>query len=80
VVRDSLLEQAHHDGPLGSGIIPTAQHAAGPLSHLLAAHRRHPVDAQGPNPFAGLAERPHCSAGGDGHPLTEGPGWPSRSR
>ncbi|MEU3457272.1 hypothetical protein ABZ671_27265 [Micromonospora sp. NPDC006766] len=57
VVRNSLLEQAHHDGPLDDGIIPATQYAAGPLSHLLAARRRQPVDDQSPNPFAGLAER-----------------------
>ncbi|MEU8264112.1 hypothetical protein AB0C02_26245 [Micromonospora sp. NPDC048999] len=58
VVRNSLLEQAHHDGPLDDGIIPATQYAAGPLSHLLAARRRQPVDNdQSPNPFAGLAER-----------------------
>ncbi|MET8090533.1 hypothetical protein [Micromonospora sp. NPDC005220] len=57
VVRNSLLEQAHHDGPLGSGIIPATEYAAGPLSHLLAARRGQPVAAQDPNPFAGLAGR-----------------------
>ncbi|WP_328848575.1 hypothetical protein [Micromonospora zamorensis] len=57
VVRNSLLEQAHQDGPLGSGIIPATEYAAGPLSHLLAARRRQPVAAQDPNPFAGLAGR-----------------------
>jgi hypothetical protein len=53
VVRNSLLEQAHHDGPLDSGIIPATEYATGPLSHLLAARRRHPVDLQGPDLFAG---------------------------
>jgi hypothetical protein len=57
VVRNSLLEQAHYDGPLHGGIVPATQNAAGPLSHLLAARRRQPVDLPGPNPFAGLAER-----------------------
>ncbi|MFG1652481.1 hypothetical protein ACGFIE_21385 [Micromonospora sp. NPDC049275] len=57
VVRNSLLEQAHHDGPLDDGIIPATEYAAGPLSHLLAARRRQPIAAQDPNPFAGLAER-----------------------
>jgi hypothetical protein len=57
VVRNSLLEQAHHDGPLHGGIVPATQYAAGPLSHLLAARRRQPVDLPGSNPFAGLAER-----------------------
>jgi hypothetical protein len=29
VVRNSLLEHAHHDGPLDSGIITITEHAAG---------------------------------------------------
>ncbi|MEV0132587.1 hypothetical protein AB0H83_29515 [Dactylosporangium sp. NPDC050688] len=57
VVRNSLLEQAHHDGPLTSGIIAVTKQAAGPLSHFLAARRREPVDYRGPNPFIGLATR-----------------------
>lgn len=57
VVRNSLLEQAHHDGPLDSGIITITEYAAGPLSHFLAARRRQPVNYQGPNPFTGLATR-----------------------
>jgi hypothetical protein len=57
VVRNSLLEQAHHDGPLTSGIVAITRYATGPLSHLLAARRRHPIGYKGPNPFAGLAER-----------------------
>jgi hypothetical protein len=57
VVRNSLLEQAHHAGPLTSGIITITEYAAGPLSHFLAARRRKPVDDQGPNPFTGLATR-----------------------
>jgi hypothetical protein len=58
VVRNSLLEQAHHDGPLdSSGIITLTEYAAAPLSHFLAARRREPVDYPGPNPFAGLATR-----------------------
>src|SRR6266545_2316369 len=57
VVRNSLLEQAHHDGPLTSGIITITEYAAGPLSHFLAARRRKPVDYQGPNTFTGLATR-----------------------
>jgi hypothetical protein len=55
VVRNSLLEQAHHDGPLDSGIIPITEYAAAPLSHFLAARRRQPADYQGPNPFTGLS-------------------------
>jgi hypothetical protein len=57
VVRNSLLEQAHHDGPLGSGIIAITELAATPLSHLLAARRRRPVPLEGTDPFAGLPSR-----------------------
>ncbi|WP_345540585.1 hypothetical protein [Phytohabitans rumicis] len=57
VVRNSLLEQAHHIGQLTSGIIPATEYAAGPLSHFLAARRRNPVDYRGPNPFTALAAR-----------------------
>ena len=57
VVRNSLLEQAHHDGPLDSGIMAVTKYAAGPLSHLLAARRRDPIDHPGPNPFHGLSEQ-----------------------
>ena len=57
VVRNSLLEQVHHDGPLTSGIVAITEHATGPLSHLLAVRRRQPVGNDGSNPFAGLAER-----------------------
>lgn len=57
VVRNSLLEQAHHDGPLASGIVAVTQYATAPLSHLLAARHRQPVGYDGPNPFAGLAAR-----------------------
>jgi hypothetical protein len=32
VVRNNLLDQAHHDGPLHGGIVPATQYAAGPLS------------------------------------------------
>ncbi|GAA0458322.1 hypothetical protein Aca07nite_64640 [Actinoplanes capillaceus] len=57
IVRNSALEQAHHDGPLGSGIVAITEYAAAPLSHFLAARRRKPIDYSGPNPFAGLPER-----------------------
>ncbi|GAA4737882.1 hypothetical protein [Phytohabitans rumicis] len=57
VVRNSLLEQAHHNGQLTSGITTATEYAAGPLSHFLAARRRNPVDYQGPNPFTGLPAR-----------------------
>jgi hypothetical protein len=57
VVRNSLLEQAHHSGQLTSAIVPATEYATGPLSHFLAARRRNPVDYQGPNPFVGLPAR-----------------------
>lgn len=57
VVRNSLLEQAHHDGPLDSGIVTITEYAAAPLSHFLAARRREPVHCHGPNPFTDLATR-----------------------
>ncbi|MEH1127348.1 hypothetical protein [Micromonospora sp. CPCC 206061] len=57
VVRNSLLEQAHHNGELTTGIIPATEYATGPLSHFLAARRRNPVNYNGPNPFTGLATR-----------------------
>jgi hypothetical protein len=55
VVRNSLLEEAHHDGPLDSGLIAVTQYAAGPLSHFLAARRREPVYYQGSSAFHGLS-------------------------
>lgn len=57
VVRNSLLEEAHHNGPLGSGIMPITRFATGPLSHFLAARRRQPIAYTGANPFEGLATR-----------------------
>jgi hypothetical protein len=53
VVRNNLLEQAHHSGPLESGIIVITQYAAGPLSHLIAARRGRPTDDQRSDPFHG---------------------------
>ena len=53
VVRNSLLEEAHADGPLKSGgirVITTA--ACAPLSHVLAAGRRGRVCPDGDNLFA----------------------------
>ncbi|GAA3781261.1 hypothetical protein GCM10022225_82060 [Plantactinospora mayteni] len=55
VVRNSLLEQAHHAGPLASGIIAVTEYATGPLSHFLASRQREPIDYAGQNPFNGLA-------------------------
>ncbi|MGJ3227105.1 hypothetical protein ACQEUV_17340 [Micromonospora aurantiaca (nom. illeg.)] len=57
VVRNSLLEDAHHNGPVNSGIKALTEHAAGPLSHFLAARRRKPVAHRGPNPFDDLERR-----------------------
>jgi hypothetical protein len=57
VVRNSLLEQAHHSGPLASGIAAITEYAAGPLSHFLAARRKEPIGYRGPNPFDGLPAR-----------------------
>jgi hypothetical protein len=54
VVRNSLLEEAHHNGPLNSGIVAITKLATGPLSHFLAARRLEPVDYAGPNAFRGL--------------------------
>lgn len=57
VVRNSLLEEAHTNGPLESGgiqAITTA--AAGPLSHLVAAGGRGRVQVDGQNVFAGLPD------------------------
>ena len=56
IVRSSLLEQAHSHGPVeASGIRGITTAAAAPLSHFLAARRRHPVPVTG-NQFAGLAD------------------------
>jgi hypothetical protein len=55
VVRNSLLEQAHHDGDLNSGIVVITRYAAGPLSHFLASRRRNPINLNGPNPFRDLS-------------------------
>ena len=57
VVRNSLLEQAHHDGPLDTGILTITEYATAPLSHFLAARGREPVPCHGPNPFTDLATR-----------------------
>jgi hypothetical protein len=57
IVRNSALEQAHHDAPLGSGIVAITEYAAAPLSHFLATRQRKPIDYRGPNPFAGPQER-----------------------
>ena len=71
VVRNSLLEQAHHDGSLDSGILTITEYAAAPLSHFLAARRRQPVHYPGPNPFTDLATR-YPRAWACLHALTDG--------
>lgn len=57
VVRNSLLEEAHANGPLSaSGIKAITTTATAPLSHLLAAGRRGLVEPVGDNLFAGLPD------------------------
>jgi hypothetical protein len=57
VVRNSLLEEAHTNGPLETGGIQAITTAASaPLSHLLAAGRRGRVQPDGENLFAGLPD------------------------
>ena len=58
VVRNSLLEEAHHDGPLDSGQIAATRHAAGPLSHFLASRRREPVGGRDPGRAGPRTGRP----------------------
>jgi len=56
VVRSSLLEEAHAHGPVeAGGIQAITTLAAAPLSHFLAARRRHPVTVEH-NLFADLAD------------------------
>jgi hypothetical protein len=56
VVRSSLLEEAHAHGPVQTGGIKgITSMAAAPLSHFLAARRRHPVTVTS-NLFADLAD------------------------
>ncbi|MEV0792644.1 hypothetical protein [Kribbella sp. NPDC050459] len=56
VVRNSLLEEAHANGPVESGgLHAVTEFATGPLSHLLAARDREPVGIGDQNQFAGLA-------------------------
>jgi hypothetical protein len=55
VVRNSLIEKAHANGPLSSdGIRAITAAAVGPLSHLLAAGRRGGVAQDVENPFSAL--------------------------
>lgn len=64
VVRNSLLEEAHTNGPLNPGGIQAITTAAtAPLSHLLAAGRRGLVQQDCENRFSSLPERyPRASA------------------
>jgi len=56
VVRSSLLEEAHSNGPVAaSGIKSITTMAVAPLSHFLAARRRRPVPVKD-NQFVGLAD------------------------
>lgn len=56
VVRSSLLEETHSHGPVeAGGIKAITTRAAAPLSHFLAARRRHPVVVTD-NQFADLAD------------------------
>lgn len=52
IVRNSLLEDSHADGHVNEGGIEAITSTAlGPVSHLLAARRREPLPASGPNLF-----------------------------
>jgi hypothetical protein len=83
VVRSSLLEEAHSRGPVEDGGIQgiTAM-AAAPLSHFLAARRRHPVTVER-NLFADLAgawPRAWACFGAVAHAYGAGGGrWPYRA-
>jgi hypothetical protein len=58
VVRNSLLEEAHTNGPLNpDGIQAITTAATAPLSHLLAAGRRGLVQPDDENLFASLPDR-----------------------
>ncbi|MFD0204418.1 hypothetical protein ACFVG9_26995 [Saccharothrix carnea] len=58
VVRNSSLEDLHASGPVGdSALRVITTRAAGPLSHLIAAGRRSPVQPTGHDPFTGLDAR-----------------------
>jgi hypothetical protein len=57
VIRNSQLEELHASGPVNAGgITAITTSGLGPLSHLIAARRRHPLPAgSADDPFAGLA-------------------------
>ncbi len=82
VVRSSLLEEAHSHGPVeAGGIKGITTMAAAPLSHFLAARRRHPVPVKH-NQFADLAHaypRAWACLGAVAHAYGAGGGrWPYR--
>jgi len=56
-IRNSRLEELHASGPVNAGgITAITTGGLGPLSHLIAARRRHPLPAgSADDPFAGLA-------------------------
>jgi hypothetical protein len=58
VIQNSRLEELHANGPVNAGgITAVTTYGLGPLSHLIAARRRHPLPAGVPDdPFAGLAD------------------------
>jgi hypothetical protein len=82
IVRGSLLEHAHSHGPVDAGgIRGITTVAAAPLSHFLAARRRHPVPVTG-NQFAGLADacpRAWACLGAVAHAWSAGGRWPYRA-
>jgi hypothetical protein len=82
IVRSSLLEQAHSHGPVDAGgIRGITTTAAAPLSHFLAARRRHPVPVTS-NQFAGLAgayPRAWACLGAVAQSYSEGGRWPYRA-
>jgi hypothetical protein len=63
VIRNSELEELHANGPVNAGgITAVTTYGLGPLSHLVAARRRHPLPAATPDdPFADLASAYPCA-------------------
>ena len=57
VIRNSQLEELHANGLVDAGgIAAITTYGLGPLSHLIAARRRHPrPDSHRDDPFAGMA-------------------------
>jgi hypothetical protein len=82
IVRSSLLEQAHSQGPVeAGGIRGITTVAAAPLSHFLSARRRHPVPVTS-NQFAGLADtypRAWACLGAVAQAYSAGGRWPYRA-